>query len=314
VPLVLLAGMSATAHTFDEFSPSLTGHFRVLAITRRGFGASSQPESGYDLDALARDVHVVLDSLGIERAVLAGHSYGAVEALRLATLWPDRIASLVSLDGMLLVDIERFFQVMGEVPPPPAPGDPEHASVAAYGDYIARIYGVHLPEAEIRARWHVLPDGRVGEEVTPGWIPLRILQGTDATRLENLRTPLLGIRHVPSSAAALIPWYREMSPEDRERADATFPALEQLTADGWAPLTQLPGARIVDLLDANHHPYISHPREVLHAMRDFLLVSMPLPTTGNPAAAAPESDIVHVAPPTEVASRMPTDHTGRSKR
>src|ERR1700743_117954 len=46
-PVVLLAGLGNTAHAFDDFAPKLTRNFHVFGITRRGFGASSIPLSGY---------------------------------------------------------------------------------------------------------------------------------------------------------------------------------------------------------------------------------------------------------------------------
>jgi non-heme chloroperoxidase len=44
-PVVLLAGHGDTGHIFDDFAPALIDRFHVIAITRRGFGASSQPRS-----------------------------------------------------------------------------------------------------------------------------------------------------------------------------------------------------------------------------------------------------------------------------
>ena len=42
-PLVLLAGLGATAHVFDDFAPKLTSQYHVYGFTRRGYGASSAP-------------------------------------------------------------------------------------------------------------------------------------------------------------------------------------------------------------------------------------------------------------------------------
>src|ERR1700676_2134916 len=64
-PLVFLAGLGATAHTFDEFAPKLTPEYHVYGITRRGFGASSAPLLGngdYSADRLGDDVLAVLDA------------------------------------------------------------------------------------------------------------------------------------------------------------------------------------------------------------------------------------------------------------
>src|SRR5271170_2135242 len=45
--VVLLAGLGNTAHVFDDFAPKLTSQYHVYGITRRGFGSSSAPDSGY---------------------------------------------------------------------------------------------------------------------------------------------------------------------------------------------------------------------------------------------------------------------------
>ena len=45
-PVVLLPGLGDTAHVYDALARKLTGGYHVYGITRRGFGASSRPQSG----------------------------------------------------------------------------------------------------------------------------------------------------------------------------------------------------------------------------------------------------------------------------
>jgi non-heme chloroperoxidase len=97
--VVLLAGLGNTGHVFDDFAPKLTPDYHVYAITRRGFGISSVPTSGYAADRLGDDVLAVLDVLKIERPVLAGHSIAGEELSSVATRHPERIAGLVYLDA-----------------------------------------------------------------------------------------------------------------------------------------------------------------------------------------------------------------------
>ena len=52
-PHVLLAGLGNTAHVVDSFAPRLTAEYHVLGITRRGYGASSVPASGYSAERKA---------------------------------------------------------------------------------------------------------------------------------------------------------------------------------------------------------------------------------------------------------------------
>src|SRR6266849_6292824 len=79
-PVVLLTGLGNTAHVFDKFALKLTPAYHVYGITRRGYGASSAPASGYSADRLADDVLAVVDSLRLSgRPLLVGHSIGGEE-------------------------------------------------------------------------------------------------------------------------------------------------------------------------------------------------------------------------------------------
>lgn len=72
--VVLLTGSGHTAHVYDEFAPQLTDCCHVYGITRRGFGASSRPASGYDDQRLADDVFHALEEARVQQPVLVGHS------------------------------------------------------------------------------------------------------------------------------------------------------------------------------------------------------------------------------------------------
>ena len=72
-PVVLLAGMGNTAHIFDMLAHKLTPVYHVYGITRRGFGISSAPESGYSVDRLGDDVFLRLHlDLGVQQRESAG--------------------------------------------------------------------------------------------------------------------------------------------------------------------------------------------------------------------------------------------------
>ena len=97
--IVLLTGLGNTAHVFDKFAPKLTVGRHVYGITRRGFGVSSAPASGYSADRLGDDVLEVIDFLKIERPVLVGHSIGGEELSSVGSRRPDRVAGLIYLDA-----------------------------------------------------------------------------------------------------------------------------------------------------------------------------------------------------------------------
>jgi pimeloyl-ACP methyl ester carboxylesterase len=97
--LVLLAGLGSTAHVFDSLGPRLAAHYHVIGITRRGFGQSSAPKTGYDPRRLGDDVVAVLDALHIADPVLVGHSIAGEELSAVSTYHPRRAAALVYLDA-----------------------------------------------------------------------------------------------------------------------------------------------------------------------------------------------------------------------
>ncbi len=73
------------------------GH-RVTAYDLRGHGYSDVPPTGYTSADLAGDLLGVMDAVGVHKARLVGHSFGAVVALHAAVLAPDRVEALVLSD------------------------------------------------------------------------------------------------------------------------------------------------------------------------------------------------------------------------
>jgi pimeloyl-ACP methyl ester carboxylesterase len=75
----------------------LAESYRLIVPDLVGFGGSSRPGETPDYRAQARVVHELLDVLKVERATLAGYSWGGQVALEVAIDWPERV------EGMILV-------------------------------------------------------------------------------------------------------------------------------------------------------------------------------------------------------------------
>lgn len=99
-PFVLLAGRGFTAHVFDGFAEKLTNLYHVYGITRRGFGASSKPKSGYSEQRLADDDLRVFDALKLLAPVVVGHSVAGIELSQLGIHHYERVGGLVYLDAL----------------------------------------------------------------------------------------------------------------------------------------------------------------------------------------------------------------------
>ncbi len=103
-PLILLPGLTANAHSFDGLiQAGLSPRFRVLALDLRGRGLSDKPATGYSMAEHAADVIGLLDSAGINQAVICGHSFGGLLAIYLAAHYPDRVSRLVIIDSATLL-------------------------------------------------------------------------------------------------------------------------------------------------------------------------------------------------------------------
>ncbi|HET9928615.1 MAG TPA: alpha/beta hydrolase, partial [Rubrobacter sp.] len=98
-PIVCLHGITAQHRAFNAAARYLEASRCLVGVDLRGRGDSDKPESGYSLEAHAADVVRVLDHLGLQRAVLAGHSMGGFVALKTALTFPERVRALVLLDG-----------------------------------------------------------------------------------------------------------------------------------------------------------------------------------------------------------------------
>jgi non-heme chloroperoxidase len=94
-PVVLLHGFTDSRKSFDLVLPHLPASIRAYVITQRGHGDSDRPESGYRSRDFADDIAAFLDAVGLERAVIVGHSMGATNALRFAIDYPNRVSGLL---------------------------------------------------------------------------------------------------------------------------------------------------------------------------------------------------------------------------
>jgi pimeloyl-ACP methyl ester carboxylesterase len=101
VPVILLHGYTDSWRSYERVLPYLPQSLRVFAVTQRGHGESSKPEGDYESRVFAGDVAAFMDLLGIDRAVIVGHSMGSTVAQRFAIEYPKRVRALV-LEGAFM--------------------------------------------------------------------------------------------------------------------------------------------------------------------------------------------------------------------
>ncbi|NMO34994.1 alpha/beta fold hydrolase [Streptomyces sp. GMY01] len=97
--LLLVHGSASSTRSWDPLVPMLTGSHHVIRIDLLGHGRSAKPaDRSYPLPDQARRVGAALDRLGVEPAVVVGHSSGGVAATALAEQRPDLATALALID------------------------------------------------------------------------------------------------------------------------------------------------------------------------------------------------------------------------
>jgi 3-oxoadipate enol-lactonase len=94
--LVLLNSLGTDLRMWDAQATALRDEFRVMRCDARGHGGSPMAPAPWTLADLGGDVLALLDSLGIERASIAGVSLGGATAVWVAAHAPDRVERLVA--------------------------------------------------------------------------------------------------------------------------------------------------------------------------------------------------------------------------
>jgi pimeloyl-ACP methyl ester carboxylesterase len=121
VPVVLLHGLTDSHRSYEPVLAALPHSIRAIALTARGHGDAGKPADGYDTDQMAADVIAATDALGVERAIIAGHSMGSWTARRVASSYPDRVLGAVLLgtfatfhDNPGIADLVEEFRALGD--------------------------------------------------------------------------------------------------------------------------------------------------------------------------------------------------------
>lgn len=103
-PLVMIHGWPESSYCWGPVAARLPERWRVIAPDLRGLGDSERtPQvAAYEKHALAQDVLVLLDALGVERFHLVGHDWGGVVAQEMALAAPARVRSLGLMNIVLI--------------------------------------------------------------------------------------------------------------------------------------------------------------------------------------------------------------------
>ena len=256
-PIVLLAGLGGTAHVFDNFAPKLTGYGHVLGLTRRGFGASTAPESGYSVGRFAQDLLEALNALDLKNAVLIGHSFGGEELTRAAGVQSKRIAGLVYLD-------------------------------AAIDQSEVRKWGANQLDAMRRAMqmkenvWREILSSMTPPDYHNIQVPAIAFFAVPKAATDSLEKGIEIMKNYPdlegstteqkmSASYKILEAYRNNDPAVRQNLDMSFAAYRASTESNIKLFRAgVPHGRVVELIGAHHLIYLSNQADVLRELDHFM--------------------------------------------
>jgi pimeloyl-ACP methyl ester carboxylesterase len=115
--ILCIHGITANCRCWDVIAEVLSPRHRILAMDLRGRGHSEAPASGYSIEHHCKDILAILDDLGVDNAVIMGHSLGAFIGLVFAAEYPDRVNGLILVDGAGKLSKEQFDSVFEAIKP-----------------------------------------------------------------------------------------------------------------------------------------------------------------------------------------------------
>ncbi len=245
-PVVLIHGYTDSARDWVPMLPYLSKRFRLILVDLRGHGQSGKPECCYSRFDFAYDVKLLLDTLGIKKADLVGHSLGSIVTQTFAELWPDRTGRVVLIGST------------GGLPPCAA-------KTAAKIDYAAEIRKLREPidpDSPFMIDWWaspkpVDPDFLARQRRDAAAIPLRVwLAVLDQSLAGDAIYPDLQNTLPRLKAPALLIWGSE---------DPIMPEPVRRTLRA-----ALPRAQVKIFAGLGHNPFWEDPRAVAASINRFL--------------------------------------------
>jgi hypothetical protein len=179
------------------------------------------------------------------------------------------VSSLIYLDAAY--DHSEIGKLLVGFPAPPPMSASDSASPVAVQAYTRRVFGMVVPEAQLRAIARYDATGRLIADVTSPAIDSAMLAGCGHPNFAAVHTPALVIDAIIDSAAQVFPLYPTMSAAGQETARHFTSVLQEWGAAGRARVRrELQGMHMVELHGANHYVFFSNRSEVSASMHGFL--------------------------------------------
>jgi pimeloyl-ACP methyl ester carboxylesterase len=262
---VLIHCYACSLHWFDKIEPLLAERHRVIRIDLLGFGGSEKPESGYDIAAQAGVVAEAMNALGVEGALVAGNSMGAMVTASLA----EQASQLV--DRAVVIDM--------------APNTKD------FGGGLPLLAKLGYVPVLGQAMWRVTPDFAVrssyDEAFAPGYDKDEGFDAEDQVVADSDAMTYTSYDQAHSAADDFL----DEEPLDQRfirvpvplmvifgAEDQIFDAEEAI--DGYQ---DVPGVRTEIVEGAGHAPQVEQPKEVASLLDGFSVDATPTASGPRPS-------------------------------
>lgn len=250
--LVLIHGFGASLESWNDIFPALSERYSVIRLDLRGHGLTDKPnDTNYSLEDQALLVSRFLKEMGIDRAVLIGHSYGGGVTL-MTYLLGQRAGFGIPIEGLVLIDSAGYRQ--------------KFPFFVQAVENPALQFLSNLFPATLRAQVLLTRIFRVQSQVTQARV-------NQYARYFDLP----GASHAIGQAArSLIPedldyWiakYKDIDVPVLIIWGANDPVIRVATAEKFK--ADIPHAELVILDDTGHVPHEERPKEVLSTLLEFI--------------------------------------------
>jgi pimeloyl-ACP methyl ester carboxylesterase len=219
--LLLIQNAAAPIALWDPVIPSLAGAYRVIRVDLLGHGRS-RPVTRYDVPAQARRAGAALDTLGVNRATVIGHSSGGSVATALAEQRPGKVAALALINTGPSPDAKIPDAPLAQLLNAPVAGQllwrlKTNATIrkAARTGFtrpadipdtlVAHIQGMTYQSftATMRAYWDYIGQRSIPDRLAALGLPVLVIFGTDDRRWRS--SSAAAYRDVPGARVELLP-------------------------------------------------------------------------------------------------------------
>ncbi len=241
--LLLLHGYGGAIDWWDDVSPALARHHRVIRLDLIGHGGTAAPAWGYEITRQAQMVSEVLDQLGVDRVSVVGHSMGGWVATALAAMKPERIDGLIFIDTPPTTELQLAFLVRAHVSP-------------VVGELMSHFVTTQR-----------LRDG-LADAFAPGFpIPEKFV--ADLQQMPHLAARRV---HEAGSRYCERPMYERLTElKPVPPLLAIYGSLDsKMSADQARLYERVPGAKLVTIDGVGHSPQVEAPKRVVELIEVFL--------------------------------------------